>query len=417
MTKKLLKKMLMKKILKLDIPIVLMPLDSSESDSSEECYDTNKSKSINNPGDEPGNMMHNKYILVYNTEVDEMDKTDKLNKMTGFKAKHKFNNVFKGCAATVNKGLMSQLLEDPDILIIEKDSIMYENGYSKEEINTENEQKQQGYWHQTMTNTTQTIMDNFSTIHCYILDTGILPNHTEFNTGQVVMAYNAINKTNRAQDDNGHGTAVASVIGGKTVGVANKTMLHSIKVLSSTGSGYTSDIIAGLNWVLTNRRGPCLINMSLGGAFSTSLNTAVQNCLNNGIQVVCATGNSGVDASNTSPANTSGVIAVSAHDTSKTKPSWSNFGPVVSTFAPGASIRAAWGDSTSSYFMVNGTSFSCPITTGILVRYLKEYPNSRPSDIRSFMNRCNIENEITNTGSENTPNLRIMWNPAKLLPC
>lgn len=405
---------LVSKIMKLNIPVMLMPLGSLEDDSNENC-DTNIHIWTKRIG-EPGNPTHEKYIILYDNEVDEDDKTNRLNNIPGFKSKHKFKNAFKGCSATVNKGLLRQLMEDPEILIIEKDTLMYENGYSKEEIK-EDHTKQISYWHHNVTNTAPQLADNFSNIHCYVLDTGILPNHTEFNTGQVIMAYNAINKTNRAQDDHGHGTAVASMIGGKTTGVANKTMLYSVKVLGSTGSGYTSDIIAGLNWVMSNKKTPCIINMSLGGGLSTSLNTAVQNCLIGGVQVVCATGNSGIDASNVSPANATGAISVSAYDSTKTKPDWSNYGPVVSTFAPGSGIRAAWGDSTSSYYSVNGTSFACPIVCGILVRYLKEYPNATPTEIKSFLSRVNIQNEIINPGSQNTPNLRIVWEPLRTNPC
>lgn len=413
---------LVTKLMKLKIPVMLMPLDSLDTDSNEDCdIDTEINiwtRRIDNPADEPGNSIHERYIILYDNNVDEDDKTNKLNNIPGFKSKHKFKNTFKGCSATINKGLLRQLMDDPDILILEKDTLMYDNSYSKEKIDESTESfKQVSYWHQTLTNTVPQLTDNFSNVHCYVLDTGILPNHTEFNSGQVIMAYNAINKTTRAQDDNGHGTAVASMIGGKTTGVANKTLLYSIKVLGTTGSGYVSDIIAGLNWVMANKKTPCIINMSLGGGLSTTLNAAVQNCLNSGIQVVCATGNSGVDASNTSPANATGAIAVSAYDSSKTKPSWSNYGKVVATFAPGSGVRAAWGDSTNSYFLVNGTSFACPITCGILVRYLKEYPNATPTEIKSFLSRVNLQNEIINPGSETTPNLRVVWEQTRTSPC
>lgn len=405
------------KLMNLNIPVVLMPLDSSENENSDDDYYT-ISKRIPNPSEEPGNTTHERYVIMYDSEVDVDTKTKKLNGMSGFRSKHSFGSKsFKGCSATVNKGLLKQLMDDPEILIIEKDTLVYENCYSKEEITEEMNTKQIGYWHQAITNTTQQLSDDFSTIHCYVLDTGILPNHTEFSPSQVVMAYNAINRTTRAQDDNGHGTAVASMIGGKTTGIANKTKLYSVKVLSASGSGYVSDIIAGLNWVIANKRTPCLINLSLGGGLSLSLNTAVQNCLNSGIQVVCASGNSGIDASNSSPANVTGAITVSAYDSNKTKPVWSNFGSVVSTFAPGVAVRAAWGDYSTSYFLVNGTSFACPITCGILVRYLKEYPDATPTEIKSFLSRINLQNEISNVGSDDTPNLRIIWDTQRTPPC
>jgi hypothetical protein len=410
-------------MLQLQIPIVIMP-----------CVDTTNStitnsQPVNSQPSMPMSLetdyiietqqpmpMHEKYIVVFNYEVNADAKTRRLNALPGFRSKHVMNRAINGCAATINKGLMSQLLDDPDILFMEKDTLLYETCFSKEPF-TDNTMTSAALWHHTMTNTVPVTSDNFSNIHCYILDSGILPTHTEFSTGQVVLAFNAITKTTNAQDDNGHGTAVAAVVGGKTCGIANKTTLHSIKVLDSTGSGYTSDIIAGLNWVLANKKSPSIINLSLGGSFSSSLNTAVQNCINNGIPVICASGNSGIDASTLSPANAAGAITVSAYDSMKTRPSWSNYGSVVSSFAPGVSIRSAWGDSINSYYLVSGTSFAAPIIMGIVARYLKENPTATNSQVLSFLSRANVSNEIVNPGSLTTPNKRLVWNITKVPEC
>lgn len=394
---------LVNRILKLNTPIIILPVNN-ENDISNENDTLSRITSS-----------HEKYIILYKEDIDTDDKTNKLNNIPGFKSKHVFKNTFKGCAATINKGLLAKLADDEDILIMERDSLMNTTFYSKEEIT--NNKKEVVYWHQTMTNTAPVATDNFSNLHCYVLDTGIIPDHTEFSPGQVVLDYNAISKNTQAQDNNGHGTGVASIVGGKTVGVANKTILHSIKVLNSTGSGYTSDIIAGLNWVITNKKTPCVINMSLGGSFSSTLNTAVQNCIKNGIQVVCASGNEGKDATTMTPAGTVGAITVSSYDSSKKRPTWSNYGSVVETFAPGVSLKAAWGDSTTSYFLVDGTSFSSPLVSGILIRFLKENPTATPSQILSYLYRANVANEIIDPGSTTTPNYRLVWNPTKIPQC
>lgn len=408
-------KELVNRMVNLRIPIVLLPIPENEKDTTDfEDYESEKQLPLENT--------HGKYIVTFSNRITNHEDTDykceELDKIPGFKSKHIYNNTFHGCCATINKGLLRQLMNDPDILYIERDELLYDTGYEKVPIETNDKAiTAAAYWHQTITNTLPAATDNFSTIHCYVLDTGILPNHTEFSLGQVVLDYNAMTKSNRAQDDNGHGTGVASIIGGKTTGVANRVILHSIKVLDSTGAGYTSDIIAGLNWVISNKRSPCVINMSLTGAFSSTLNTAVQNCINAGIQVVCAAGNEGIDAGSLSPANSTAVITTSAYDSSKTRPNWSNYGSVVDTFAPGASIRAAWGDSTTSYFLVSGTSFASPLVAGIICRYLQERPTSKPTDIKSYLKRTSLLNEITNPGSDVTPNERIVWDKNKVNPC
>ena len=413
-------------MLKLNLPVLLVPTESITM-----CTLSNYMTTGNNTDlwDEYGYTAlsrqppetHPKYIIMYQQDVDPDSKTDRLDNLPGFRSKHRIKNAFRGCTATIPRGLLKQLIEDPDILILEQDTIMHQMSYSLERDMdtgiTSGNSKQLSYWHQNMTNTTLMSDDDFSTTNCYVLDTGILPTHNEFTTGQVVMAYNAINRTNRAQDDHGHGTGVASMIGGKTVGVASKTKLHSIKVLDSSGSGYTSDIIAGLNWVMERATKPCVVNMSLGGNFSSSLNTAVQTCINRGIQVICAAGNDGKDANNYSPANNVGAITVAAHDILKTKPTWSNFGGVVDTFAPGVSVRGAWGISNSTYYQLNGTSFACPIVAGIVCRYLKSNPSATTADIINFLGRSNLANEIANTGSTTTPNLRLVWNSERIDPC
>ena len=130
------------------------------------------------------------------------------------------------------------------------------------------------------------------------------------------------------------------------------------------------------------------------------------------ITIVCAAGNSGIDASNSSPASSMGVYAISAYDSNKTKPSWANFGPVITSFAPGDSIKAAWNSNSSSYYLVSGTSFSSPITVGIIVRFLNSIPNATLAQINTFLSKSEILNEIINIGDANTPNQRIVFNQA-----
>jgi hypothetical protein len=357
----------------------------------------------------------NNFIITFTSTTDATTKIDDLNKKVGFKHKHKLSKALNGCTATVDNAFLSELFNDPDIQFIEKDSVVTDALYDKQEYKTA---ATTGLWNQTITNTVPVLTDNYSTVHCYILDTGIMATHSEFVPGQVILDYNTIAQTKNAADDNGHGTGVASVIGGKTVGSAVRTTLHAIKVLDSNGSGYTSNIIAGIDWVLSNKNttNKVIINLSLGGSSSTSLNTAIQNAIINNCVIVCAAGNDGIDASSVSPANASGAITVSAYDSAKTKPTWSNFGPVVSSFAPGSSVKAAWNDTTSTFYSVSGTSFSCPIVAAIIARYLKTTPNASQMQIVSFITKSNVANEIVNPGV-NTPNARIVWNPTNVVPC
>lgn len=82
-------------------------------------------------------------------------------------------------------------------------------------------------------------------ITAFIVDTGIMTNHTEFE-GRATMAFNAVNDVDT--DENGHGSHVAGTIGGRTFGVAKKTTLIGVKVLDADGAGSNSGVIAGMNF-------------------------------------------------------------------------------------------------------------------------------------------------------------------------
>ena len=356
------------------------------------------------------------YIVIFNDgEIDVPAKVKKMEKSWGIQAKHVYDKILKGFSAKIPASLLHHILNDNDVLYLEKDNICNIQMKDKRDI-TPNLASIELLWNQVMTNTIPLITDNYSFVHCYIVDTGIRKDHQEFTQDQVILNYNAINGTINANDDNGHGTAVAAVVGGNTVGIAPKIILHAIKVLNSQGSGYMSDIIKGLEFIYATRNKifPTIINLSLGGSKSTSLNNVIQKCIDDKIIVVVASGNSGADACNYSPASASNALTISAHDNVKTRPSWSNYGKCVDFFAPGVSLKSAWNTSTTSYTMVSGTSFSSPVTAGIVARFLKEVPESTPAAVAIYLKNVSLENEIINAGTS-SPNLRAYWDPANII--
>lgn len=167
--------------------------------------------------------------------------------------------------------------------------------------------------------------------------------------------------------------------------------------------------------VMQNKKNNCIINLSISGMYSKALDTTLSKFIAANIPIVCSAGNSGVDANVFSPANTVGVYAISAYDQNKSKPNWANFGPSVYTFAPGDAIKAAWNDSTNSYYLVSGTSFSSPIVVGIIARFLNIMPNATLLQINTYLNKSEVINEIINPGNINTPNKRLVFNQANLI--
>ena len=77
-------------------------------------------------------------------------------------------------------------------------------------------------------------------------------------------------------------------------------------------------------------------------------------------------------------------------------------------------VKAAWNDTSNSYYLVSGTSFAAPITVGIIARFLNVMPNATLLKINEYLNKSTVINEILNTGSLNTPNKRLVFNQANL---
>jgi subtilisin len=155
-----------------------------------------------------------------------------------------------------------------------------------------------------------------------VIDTGIDWQHPDLN---VVAGINCASGSpfrascsGNGDDDHYHGTHVAGTIaaldnGLGVVGVAPGARLHAVKVLNSQGSGYTSWIVAGIDWVAGKASTIEVANMSLGGSgYSQAQYDAIQRAVNKGVAFAVAAGNSDADANNYSPAAFDNVLTVSA---------------------------------------------------------------------------------------------------------
>ena len=171
-------------------------------------------------------------------------------------------------------------------------------------------------------------------MRAYIIDTGIQTSHPQFG-GRALAVYDAIGDGQSGQDCNGHGTHVAGTVGSATYGVAKNAYLRAVRVLNCAGSGTTSQVLAGINWVATNHISPAVANMSLGGGFSQAENDAVNNLANSGVFIAVAAGNSSADACNTSPASAANATTVAATTSTDARASYSNYGGCVDLYGPG----------------------------------------------------------------------------------
>ncbi|XVV12213.1 S8 family peptidase [Actinoplanes sp. CA-131856] len=209
----------------------------------------------------------------------------------------------------------------------------------------------------------------------YVIDTGIRTTHKEFG-GRARDGYGA------AGDCNGHGTHVASTIGGATHGVAEDVKLVGVRVLDCKGNGSYKQIIAGIDWVAKQTARPAVANLSLGGTTSKALDDAVDRAVAKGITVVVAAGNDNRDSCTQSPARTPAAITVGATDQNDTRWSSSNYGSCVDIFAPGVRIEGASTASNTALKLMSGTSMAAPHVAGAAALVLAAHPSYTPAQVR-----------------------------------
>ena len=207
----------------------------------------------------------------------------------------------------------------------------------------------------------------------WVIDTGIDFDHPDLIVDQT-RSKSFVNGVTSADDDNGHGTHVAGVIGAKNnnfgvMGVAAGATLVSLKVLDKRGSGRLSSIIEALGYVNTNGHIGDAVNLSLGeDSVSTILDQQVQNTAARGILIAIAAGNDKEPARNFSPgrANGANIFTVSAIDSLDNFASFSNYGNDIVDYAvPGVRILSTY--KGGKYAYMSGTSMATPHMTGLLL--------------------------------------------------
>lgn len=233
----------------------------------------------------------------------------------------------------------------------------------------------------------------------WIIDTGIDFDHPDLNVN-TAKSKSFISGVTSADDENGHGTHVAGIIGGKNnsfgvLGVASGASVVSLRVLNAEGVGTLSSIIQALGYVNNNAKAGDVVNMSLGELDdSPTLISQVRATASRGIYIAIAAGNDADLANKYSPANANGqnIYTVSAIDSLDRFATFSNYGnDVVDYAAPGVRILSTY--SNGRYAYLNGTSMAAPHVAGLLLLkgsgittsgFAKNDPDNQPDPIAHF---------------------------------
>lgn len=355
-------------------------------------------------GDKIDDIVPDRYIVVFNDKVDAEDHknwilnqyssmvnsldSDEFKTMSAIlkyrlkSSELEFFDIdnFKGYYGFLNPQLIDLIQSHKDVKYIEKDTKVttYEYEVQKEapwglaRLSQQNQFLSADYEYDN---------DGGKGVTAYVIDTGIKVSHEEFEGRAQWGESIAFPKLN--MDTNGHGTHCAGIIGSKTYGVAKDVELVAVSVMNLLGSGITSDIIKGIEFVVNDHKQKAsaalkgfkgsVINMSLGGASQESLDLAINAAVKAGIHVAVAAGNDDADACEYSPARATGPITVGATNSQDQRASFSNWGSCVDIFAPGEDITSTYifGDTTS----MSGTSMASPQIAGLLSYFLSLQPD------------------------------------------
>jgi len=271
-------------------------------------------------------------------------------------------------------------------------------------------------------------------VRVFVLDTGVRGTHAEFRRPGVssgaTRTYTNVREGVDVVGDGcasgdcaGHGTHVAALVAGRTVGTAPEAALHSVRVLGRDGRGRVSDVLAGLEWTRAfleakgspQTRVPSVLVLALGlrpGTASETLERAVTQLVKeHGVFVVAAGGNDPTrSACDASPARRGDVFAVGASDAADVAYAHgSNLGPCLDAFAPGVRVRSAHSvvrdtsntsngddddDDDAFYAEMSGSSMAAGVAAGAAAHFLGRHPDAAPSETRAALKRAASEGKV-----------------------
>ena len=364
-----------------------------------------------------GKPIRDHYIVVLNSDTlaDQVEPiSNDLLSRHGGTTKHIYKHALRGFSIQLSEAAAMALSQDPRVQYVQEDgevtvdTTQTVTNWGLDRIDQRNLPGDNSY-HYANVNTG-------AGVHVYVVDTGIQNLHTEFRNAngstRVLRDYDGVWDFQNGNDCNGHGTFVAGVIGSNTFGVAKRAALHAIRVFGCAGSGSSSTVIGGINWAVANRQLPAVMNLSLAAnGIDYALEDAVRNAIASGFTCVVAAGNSNDDAGKISPARVAEAITVGATDNTDSRAYFSNFGPFVDVFAPGADITSASNTDINGNGILDdaaehgsGTSYAAPFVAGIAARFIEAHPGVGPSVVQGAIKNSATPDLITNPGSC-SPNL------------
>jgi subtilisin family serine protease len=350
------------------------------------------------------------YIVVFKQNVTNAAALSaQLEGQSGAQVLYRYQNSIKGFAARMSPQAAEALMRNPNVELVEQDATV---SLSEAPLQPPLTQTPATWGLDRVDQSARPLDGNYTYrytgagVYAFVIDTGILAGHSEFGDRRL-SGFSAIVDATGDSDCNGHGTHVAGTVGGTNYGVAKGVWLVPVRVLGCNGSGTSSGVVAGVDWVAgrTDMR-PAVANMSLGGGLSTATNSAVARAVAAGVTMVVAAGNDNRNACNYSPASEPSAITVGSTTNTDARSSFSNFGTCVDIFAPGSSITSAWHTSTTAINTISGTSMASPHVAGAAALRLAANPTATPAQVATAVITSAVSGVVTSAGT-GSPNLLV----------
>ncbi|TKA83534.1 hypothetical protein B0A55_00483 [Friedmanniomyces simplex] len=305
------------------------------------------------------------------------------------------NSAFRGFAASMKSRCLDLLANMSDISVVEEATSVGRATLSKRQSSLGYDTRLNAPWGLQRISTAVTVSGSAKAMDytysyansdlgqgadIYVVDTGIYTEHNAFG-GRAKMAWSY---NNDMTDNDGHGTHVSGTAAGDVLGVASNANLFGVKALDSNGGGWSSNVIAGIDYIIqthdarksnSSSTPPFLgsvISMSLASSSPVqAINAAIAAAISAGIHTVVAAGNDGQDACRSSPASSGGlrgpaITVGSVGMDAAHRSSFSNYGDCVDVYAPGEDVISAWIGGRDMVNSLSGTSMATPHVTGIV---------------------------------------------------
>lgn len=356
---------------------------------------------------------HNLYSARFHTRDSSTDR-DRDGELDWFTFEEN-GKLIRGYSIVMDPDVLWTLSRDPAVDVIEEDALVQIWGGKNDDLE-EPKVQHDAPWglarisHRTIPSVSDYLYEDEDGkgVDVYVIDTGIRVQHHDFDDraklGKMFLSRPV--EPPKFEDDNGHGTHCAGTIAGKTYGVCKRCKVIAVKVLDRYGSGTMSDVIAGIEYVTKRHKNKesaiSVINMSLGGGYTETINRVVNAASDAGIHVVVAAGNAADDTCDYSPASAESAIAVGATDSFDSMAEFSNYGNCTAIFAPGVHILSTWNGDDDSTSSLSGTSMASPHVAGVVAALLSRSENLHvtPKEMKQMLRDISTRGVIKNIPSD-----------------